>query len=210
MINFLLYVLHRCFSGMKNGSGYWLKPEIFGIPKAIVCAAATLLTLSVPIAYAFIMHLNLYSKLMFISISAFPIICCYALLTGRGKWVHSLEFATTWSFPALAIILGGDIITPILAYPLGEVLFNGFVRLGSKRPFIDRAEVTNDATGKTVNFWLFGREFKLPRIHDGRIRAAIAAGATALWFVNHLLIQYKPSIDIFKTKNAIKKTGILK
>lgn len=116
--------------------------------------------------------------------------------TNRSKWIHSTEYLVSWTIYWSAILNGADLLGVISSVLLLEVIFKMPINIYIGRRAIERVDGTNDPTGKTVDFWLFGKQYHVPRISNGYITLALGIVTFGLWLVSGVRITLQELILI--------------
>lgn len=115
----------------------------------------------------------------------------------KEKQVHSLEYLGNYIFNFGAFFFGGDLIGLIFAIYVGDFLFNLPIQKLFTGNYLNKVAITNDPTGKTTNFYLFGKEHKVPNLFSNgyhKMYAAIGCTIiyTILWYNNvHYYFPYE-------------------
>lgn len=87
----------------------------------------------------------------------------------------------------MMVICGADILMMVLSTYLTEVSFKLGINLEIGRKAIEKIDGTNDPTGKTVDFWLWGKQYHVPRISNGYTQLYLGIAGTLLWLVLYQL-----------------------
>jgi hypothetical protein len=135
---------------------------------------------------------NIYSLLL---ISGLPIIYYFlyrAFKTDKPKQVHTLEYLGNYWFNFTAFFMGGDLLGLLLAIYVGDLVFNMPIQKHFTGNYINKVSITNDPTGKTTNFYLFGKEYKVRNLlSNGYHKLYFAIFCTIsyclLWYFNYTL-----------------------
>jgi hypothetical protein len=127
---------------------------------------------------------NPYSLLL---ISGLPIIyyfLCIAFLNNKEKQIHTLEYLGNYWFNFTAFFMGGDLLGLIFAIYVGDLVFNMPIQKYFTGNYINKVSITDDPTGKTTNFYLFGKEYKIPNLlSNGYHKLYFAILCTISYFI---------------------------
>jgi len=167
MLEFIIQSLTRWLSGIKQSYYYqkkWYNGNYFSI---MMCLVYYRWALAIG---------NMWALLV---ISGLPII--YFLLykafkNNDEKKIHSLEYLGNYWFNFTAFFMGGDLLGLIFAIYVGDFLFNLPIQKHFTGNYLNKVAITDDLTGKTTNFYLFGREYKVPNLFSNgyhKMHAAI-------------------------------------
>lgn len=175
MLEFIIQILTRWLSGVKQTYFYkkdWYEGIYFSILMIVNYLSwamfnGNLLALIVPalaaINYAFL---------------------AYAFYKDKSKQVHTLEYLGNYIFNFGAFFLGGDLLGLIFAIYVGDFVFNLPIQKHFTGNYLNKVAITDDPTGKTTNFFLFGREFKVPNLFsNGYHKMYAAIILTIVYFV---------------------------
>jgi hypothetical protein len=104
-----------------------------------------------------------------------------------GKQIHLSEYFVSFSIRALLVLCGADILMLILSTYWIETVFKAPINLFIGRKIIEKIDSTDDPTGKTVNFYLLGKEYKVPRISNGYTKLYLGIIGLLIWGVLYQL-----------------------
>jgi hypothetical protein len=80
--------------------------------------------------------------------------------------------------------MGGDLLGLIFAIYVGDLVFNMPIQKYFTGNYINKVSITNDPTGKTTNFYLFGKEYKVPNLlSNGYHKLYFAIFCTISYFI---------------------------
>jgi hypothetical protein len=80
--------------------------------------------------------------------------------------------------------MGGDLLGLIFAIYVGDLVFNMPIQKYFTGNYINKVSITNDPTGKTTNFYLFGKERKVPNLlSNGYHKLYFAIFCTISYFI---------------------------
>lgn len=188
MLEFIIQILTRWLSGVKQAYFYdkkWFEGIYFSV----------------------LMIVNYFSWALFngnpyslILISGLPIIYYFLYLAfknEKSKQVHTLEYLGNYWFNFTAFFMEGDLLGLIFAIYVGDLVFNMPIQKYFTGNYINKVSITNDPTGKTTNFYLFGKEYKVRNLFiNGYHKMYAAIGCTIiytiLWYNNvHYYFPYE-------------------
>lgn len=106
---------------------------------------------------------------------------------GLNKQIHTGEYVLGAVMRGSMWICGTDIWMLILTSYSTDTLFKAPINLYIGRKWVERVDGTDDPSGRTVNFYLFGREFKVPRIANGHIRLMLGIIGILAWLLLYQL-----------------------
>lgn len=183
MLEFIIQILTRWLSGIKQSYFYqtkWFEGIYFTFGMCIIYliwAAVNNNPLSfiVPLG-EIIIYYFLYD----------------AFKTNKTKRIHTLEYLGNYWFNFGAFFLGGDLLGLIFAIYVGDLLFNMPIQKHFTGNYINKVSITDDPTGKTTNFYLFGKEYKVRNLlSNGYHKLYFAIFCTIayclLWYFNYSL-----------------------
>jgi hypothetical protein len=173
MLEFIIQVLTRWLSGAKQAYFYkkqWYNGIYVSVLMCIVYIAwaiinGKILSIIVPTG-AFIIYYWLYVAFTF----------------NKQKDIHTLEYLGNYWFNFGAFFLGGDLIGLIFAIYVGDLVFNMPIQKHFTGNYINKVSITDDPTGKTTNFYLWGKEYK--------VRNLLTNGYHKLYFAIFCTISY--------------------
>jgi hypothetical protein len=166
MLEFIIQILTRWLSGVKQSYFYdkkWFEGIYISVLMCIVYFAWA------------VINSNPYSLLL---ISGLPIIYYFlykAFKTDKPKQVHTLEYLGNYWFNFTAFFMGGDLLGLIFAIYVGDLVFNMPIQKHFTGNYINKVSITNDPTGKTTNFYLFGKEYKVRNLFSNGYHKMYAA-----------------------------------
>jgi hypothetical protein len=175
MLEFIIQILTRWLSGAKQA--YFYKKQWYnGVYISILMCIAY---------YAWaIINSNPYSLLL---ISGLPVIYYFlykAFKDGKEKQIHTLEYLGNYWFNFTAFFMGGDLLGLIFAIYVGDLVFNMPIQKYFTGNYLNKVSITNDPTGKTTNFYLFGKEHKVPNLlSNGYHKLYFAIFCTISYFI---------------------------
>lgn len=175
MLEFIIQVLTRWLSGVKQSYFYqskWFEGAYFTFGMCIIYliwAAVNNNTLAFIIPLGeIIIYYFLYD----------------AFKTNKTKRIHTLEYLGNYWFNFGAFFLGGDLLGLIFAIYVGDLVFNMPIQKHFTGNYINKVSITNDPTGKTTNFYLFGKERKVPNLlSNGYHKLYFAILCTISYFI---------------------------
>lgn len=173
MLEFIIQILTRWLSGVKQAYFYdkkWFEGLYMSVLMCIVYFVWA------------IINENIYSLLL---ISGLPIIYYFlykAFKNEKPNQVHTLEFLGNYWFNFTAFFMGGDLLGLIFAIYVGDLVFNMPIQKHFTGNYINKVSITDDPTGRTTNFYLFGKEYK--------VRNLLANGYHKLYFAIFCTISY--------------------
>ena len=173
MLEFIIQILTRWLSGIKQ-SYFYQKKWYEGIYFSLLMLAAYITWAAInsnPLA--FIIPALLAINYAFLA---------YAFYKDKSKQVHTLEYLGNYIFNFGAFFLGGDLLGLIFAIYVGDFVFNLPIQKHFTGNYLNKVAITNDPTGKTTNFYLFGKEYKM--------RNLISNGYYKMYFAIILTIVY--------------------
>jgi hypothetical protein len=173
MLEFVIQVLTRWLSGAKQAYFYkkqWYNGIYVSVLMCIVYVAwaiinGKILSIIVPTG-AFIIYYWLYVAFTF----------------NKQKDIHTLEYLGNYWFNFGAFLLGGDLLGLIFAIYVGDLVFNMPIQKHFTGNYINKVSITDDPTGKTTNFYLWGKEYK--------VRNLLTNGYHKLYFAIFCTITY--------------------
>ena len=80
-----------------------------------------------------------------------------------------------------------DLYLMILSTYWIETVFKAPINLFIGRKVIERIDGTDDPTGKTVNFYLLGKEYKVPRVSNGYTKLYLGIIGLLVWAILYQL-----------------------
>jgi len=104
-----------------------------------------------------------------------------------GKQIHLSEYFVGFSIRLLLILCGADILMLILSTYWVETMFKAPINLFIGRKAIEKIDSTDDVTGKTVNFYLLGKEYKVPRVSNGYTKLYLGIIGLLIWGILYQL-----------------------
>jgi hypothetical protein len=173
MLEFVIQVLTRWLSGAKQAYFYkkqWYNGICVSLLMCIVYIGwaiinGKILSIIVPTG-AFIIYYWLYVAFTF----------------NKQKDIHTLEYLGNYWFNFGAFLLGGDLLGLIFAIYVGDLVFNMPIQKHFTGNYINKVSITDDPTGKTTNFYLWGKEYK--------VRNLLTNGYHKLYFAIFCTITY--------------------
>lgn len=175
MLEFIIQILTRWLSGVKQAYFYqkkWYEGIYFSI-LMIVNYLSWAMFNSNPLA--FIVPALAAINYAFLA---------YAFYKDKSKQVHTLEYLGNYIFNFGAFFLGGDLLGLIFAIYVGDFVFNLPIQKHFTGNYLNKVAITNDPTGKTTNFYLFGKEYKVPNLFsNGYHKMYAAIILTIVYFV---------------------------
>jgi hypothetical protein len=173
MLEFVIQILTRWLSGAKQAYFYkkqWYNGIYVSVLMCIVYLAwaiinGKILSIIVPTG-AFIIYYWL----------------CVAFAFNKQKNIHTLEYLGNYWFNFGAFLLGGDLLGLIFAIYVGDLVFNMPIQKHFTGNYINKVSITDDPTGKTTNFYLWGKEYK--------VRNLLTNGYHKLYFAIFCTITY--------------------
>jgi hypothetical protein len=173
MLEFVIQILTRWLSGAKQAYFYkkqWYNGIYVSVLMCIVYLAwaiinGKILSIIVPTG-AFIIYYWLYVAFTF----------------NKQKDIHTLEYLGNYWFNFGAFLLGGDLLGLIFAIYVGDLVFNMPIQKHFTGNYINKVSITDDPTGKTTNFYLWGKEYK--------VRNLLTNGYHKLYFAIFCTITY--------------------
>jgi hypothetical protein len=202
MLEFIIQILTRWLSGVKQAYFYdkkWFEGVYVSVLMCIVYFAWA------------VINGNPYILLL---ISGLPIIYYFlykAFKTDKTKQVHTLEYLGNYWFNFTAFFMGGDLLGLIFAIYVGDLVFNMPIQKYFTGNYINKVSITNDPTGRTTNFYLFGDEYKVRNLlANGYHKLYFAIFCTIayclLWYFNYsITIKDFYKLWIFQEKNVYLK-----
>jgi hypothetical protein len=190
MLEFIIQILTRWLSGVKQA--YFYDKKWF--------EGYYILVLMYISYYAWaVINGNIYSLLL---INGLPIIYSFlyfAFKNNKEKQVHTLEYLGNYWFNFTAFFMGGDLLGLIFAIYVGDLVFNMPIQKYFTGNYINKVSITNDSTGKTTNFYLFGKEYKVRNLFiNGYHKLYFAIFCTISYFAVYYLGYSLTITDIIK------------
>ena len=155
MLEFIIQILTRWLSGVKQAYFYqkkWYEGIYF-----------SLLMLAGYVTWAAI-NKNPWGYIVPALAAINYAFLANAFYKDKSKQVHTLEYLGNYIFNFGAFFFGGDLLGLIFAIYVGDFLFNLPIQKYFTGNYLNEVAITDDPTGKTTNFYLFGREFKVPNL----------------------------------------------
>jgi len=175
-IKFLLILsVLFAFCGAKNGSYYAKNYSLNFFIIALIMVLCFILAYWYSVPYmAYIIAIFLYWQL-------------HIFAHDLGKDIHLSEYFVSFSIRGLLFLAGMDLYLMILSTYWIETVFKAPINLFIGRKVIERIDGTNDNTGKTVDFWLFGKQYHVPRVSNGYTKLYLGIIGLLLWGVLYQL-----------------------
>lgn len=194
MIIYLLLIAQRASSGLQNAFGYRRNNNLL-YGSTIASILISVLTYLSLLKYNITEHffINYILSPSFLVVTIIGLIGVALSFTKSIKpMIHTYEVVATGGIVLSAFTMGVNIIDLIFTVYPGLVLHKGFINLASNRSFIDKQEITNDATGKTYYLEVFN--INIPRLNSGFLKLGLAIASIILFMVNYLLFGYEFNI----------------
>jgi hypothetical protein len=162
-------------TGAKNGSYYARKYWINFLIIVLLMIMCFMLAYFYAVPYmAYICTLFLYWQLHIFS-------------HDLGKQIHLSEYFVGFSIRLLLFLIGMDLYLMLLSTYWIETVFKAPINLFIGRKAIERIDGTNDDTGKTVDFWLFGKQYNVPRVSNGYTKLYLGIIGLLIWAILYQL-----------------------
>lgn len=164
---FFILTAYRALSGLKNGFGYkkWEKACLWTtIIAAIFIVGSSMFILDKAIPVLLVMATVVA---LFLVYDGF-----FDFITPVKPNIHLYEYLNTGCITLAYFLNGADIIYLLASALMGNVLFNGFVNLGSGERFLEKVDKTDTDTGKYTTVLGF---IRVPRFSNGYTRLILAS-----------------------------------
>ena len=175
LLNLLFLIAVFTVAGFKNGFYYSRKMDknLMAILTIFILCGFYILT---------------FDKIWLLFLILPPLVW-QAIVFDRGinKDIHLSEYFVSFSIRAMMIICGSDILMMVLSTFLIETAFKLGINLEIGRRWIEKTDGTNDPTGKTVDFWLWGKQYHVPRVSNGYTKLYLGIAGTLLWLALYQL-----------------------
>lgn len=179
MLEFIIQILTRWLSGVKQSYFYqkkWYEGIYF-----------SLFMLAVYIVWAAV-NGNTYAFIVPTGIVVIYYLLYKAFKLDQTNKIHTLEYAGNYWFNFGAFLLGGDLLGLIFAIYVGDFVFNLPIQKHFTGNYLNKVSITNDPTGKTTNFYLFGKERKFPNLFTSGYSKMYAA---IIFTIAYIFVLYK-------------------
>lgn len=179
MLEFIIHSLTRLLSGIKQAYFYdknWYHGIYFSIYMIVAYVIWAIINGN---PYGFIVPVLAAINYTFLA---------YVFYKGKEKQVHTLEYLGNYIFNFGAFFFGGDLVGLVMGIYVGGFLFNAPIQKQATGNYINEVSITNDPTGKTTNFFLFGKEFKVRNLLTSGYHQMYAAIASTIIY---LILYYK-------------------
>lgn len=102
----------------------------------------------------------------------------------NGQGVHLSDRALDLVIRGGMILCGADILMLVLTSFATVTLFKIPINLYIGRNWIEAVDGTNDDTGRTVDIWIFGKQYHIPRLLPNGWHQLLVGGIGILvWFI---------------------------
>ncbi len=167
MIHLFFLILLRITDGCRNG--FYYAGDVYMRNIAALCGVVAMATYGVAIGTAW--------ALLPITISLIY------LRYGFGKYLHVFDQLTIMSFYLAMIFAGCDLLMLPMTALFVNMFFKGMINLTTDEPFIKRIDSTDDASGKTLGYPTPFGMFRVPRIANGYVSAAVGVVLAGIWAI---------------------------
>lgn len=171
MIDFIFLQIVFFLAGAKNGSYYARKTEhnMWWILSIFIVTGFYVLYndkiwLILPILGALLWQVMVFEK-------------------NIGKQIHLSDRVLSFTIRGSMVLCGANLIMMVLSSFLTMVAFKMPINLYIGRKPIEAVDGTDDPTGKTVDIWIFGKQYHIPRLSNGYHQLALGIAGTIVWLV---------------------------
>jgi len=171
MIDFIFLQIIFFLAGAKNGSYYAQKAEhnMWWILSIFILAGFYILS-----------HDIIWLIFPLLTVLFWQVIVFEKNL---GKQIHLSDRALSMTLRGIMVFCGANLIMMVLSSFLTMVAFKMPINLYIGRKPIEVVDGTDNPTGKTVDIWIFGKQYHIPRVSNGYVQLALGVLGTIIWVV---------------------------
>lgn len=100
-----------------------------------------------------------------------------------GRGIHLSDRAFDVVVRGGMILCGADILMLVLTSWATVTVFKIPINLYIGRNWIEKVDGTDNPDGRTVDLWIFGRQWHVPRVSDGRVTLMLGVVGVLVWFI---------------------------
>lgn len=154
MLSFFLPFFQRLFSGIQSMYGYSHEKLGFALMSILMCLSPLL---SYETSWLFYCFFIVNAMVIYMKTMSFQVIPQLTFLKKYGD-IHLWESLVTGGYVTYLVLAHHNILLIMCSVYPALILHKGFINIGSKLSFF--ATATDDPTGKTYGFKLFGLKVK--------------------------------------------------
>jgi hypothetical protein len=154
MLSFFLPFIHRALSGFQSMYGYSKNTFNFVLASIIMCLYPLIVYDG---GWLYLLFLSVNISIVYMKTMSFKLLPKVSLLE-KYEDIHLWENLVTGGYVLYLVLAHYNILLIMCSVYPALILHKGFINIGSKLSFF--ATATDDPTGKTYGFKLFGLKIK--------------------------------------------------